>query len=200
VKLRWFRVEPGEVQAVIATHPRVAQVAVVPRQDPVGGVRLVAYIVPAPGDGAGEGGLAETVRELAASRLPDYMVPSAVVVLEALPLTVNGKLDRKALPAPDYAAAAGSGRRPANAREELLCAAFAHVLGIESVGVDDNFFDLGGHSLMALRLASRIRSTLSVELDIRELFEAPTVAELATRLAVTAPARPALRRGLTARK
>ncbi|MEU9609338.1 amino acid adenylation domain-containing protein, partial [Streptomyces sp. NPDC048057] len=175
VKIRGFRIELGEVEAVLGSHPSVAQVAVVVREDARGERQLVAYAV--------TGADVAEVRAHAGERLPDHMVP-LVVRLPELPLTPHGKVDRKALPEPDFAAALPrSGRGPRTEVERLLCHAFAEVLGVDSVGVDDNFFHLGGHSLSATRLIGRIRASLGADVSVRSVFEAPTVAALAARCA-----------------
>ncbi|WP_447040836.1 amino acid adenylation domain-containing protein [Streptomyces sp. DSM 118878] len=176
VKIRGQRVELGEVQAVVAAAPGVGQCVVVAREEGVGDWRLVAYVVAVAG-GVVDGGV---VREWVAGKLPEGMVPSAVVVLDGLPVTVNGKLDRGALPAPEYRV--GAGRLPRGPREEILCGLFAEVLGVPRVGVDDSFFDLGGHSLLVTRLVSRVRTVFDAELPIQRVFRTPTVAGLAEAL------------------
>ncbi|MFD8789066.1 amino acid adenylation domain-containing protein, partial [Kitasatospora sp. NPDC059599] len=187
VKIRGFRIELGEVEAAVADCPGLARAVVVAREDVPGDKRLVAYVVPAPGTGGA--GLPALVRTTVGARLPDYMVPSAVVALDALPLTSNGKLDRRALPVPDYGVAS-AGRGARTEQEELLCGVFSEVLGVPAVGPEDDFFVSGGHSLLAVRLISRIRSVLGIELSLRTLFEAPTPAALARHLDPGALVRP----------
>ncbi|WP_309505524.1 non-ribosomal peptide synthetase [Streptomyces phytophilus] len=169
VKVRGFRIEPGEVEAVLAAHPDVTQTAVVVREDRPGDKRLIAYVT---GDVD-----ADAVRDFATTRLPEHMVPAAIVILDALPLTPNGKTDRKALPAPDLAGRV-SGRAPANPTEAALCALFAEVLGLERVGADDDFFVLGGDSITSMQLASRARRE-GLVLTPRQVFEAKTPERLA---------------------
>ncbi|EID79258.1 siderophore 2,3-dihydroxybenzoate-glycine-threonine trimeric ester bacillibactin synthetase, partial [Rhodococcus opacus RKJ300 = JCM 13270] len=175
VKIRGFRVEPAEIEAVLLTHPAVTQAVVVAR-DTATGTGLVGYVV----SDAAHTGTGVEVRRFVAGMLPEYMVPAAVVVLDRLPLTVNGKLDRRALPAPEFTG--GVFRAPRSPVEDTLASLYAEVLGVPRVGIDDSFFDLGGHSLSATQLVSRIRSVSGVEVPIRVIFESPTVAELAPRL------------------
>ncbi|MFD9906174.1 alpha/beta fold hydrolase, partial [Streptomyces sp. NPDC059063] len=181
VKIRGFRVELGEVEAALTGHPDVAQAVAVARDDGPGGRRLVGYVVPA----AAEGLDTRAVREHVARSLPAYMVPAAVLALGALPVTRNGKVDRAALPAPDFADRT-PGRGPRTAAEETLCRLFAEVLDVERVGSDGNFFDLGGDSGLAMRLAGRIREEFDAELPIRQFFGAPTPAGVARLLATKA--------------
>ncbi|WP_438297294.1 amino acid adenylation domain-containing protein [Streptomyces sp. HUAS TT7] len=177
VKIRGFRIELGEVQAVLGSHPAVAQAVVVCAEHD-GDRRLVGYVVPADGR---TGPASAELRAFVAERLPEYMVPSAVVPLAEVPLNPNGKLDRRSLPAPDYARGA-DGRAPRTGREQVLCELFAEVLGVEKVGIDDDFFDLGGHSLLVTRLVNRVRAVLGVEVPARVVFDSSTVARLAESL------------------
>ncbi|MFF3935180.1 amino acid adenylation domain-containing protein [Streptomyces phaeofaciens] len=174
VKIRGVRVEPGEIEAVLVRHRSVGHAVVVPRDQ-----RLVAYVVPAAGDVTDPGVLGRH----AAAALPGHMVPAAFVTLDALPLTSNGKLDRRALPAPELTAGSGLGGGGRAPREEILCGLFAAVLGVDRVGVDDDFFALGGHSLLAMRLVAGVREALGADVSLRTVFDAPTVARLAVRLA-----------------
>ncbi|MEH1013123.1 amino acid adenylation domain-containing protein [Micromonospora sp. CPCC 206060] len=187
VKIRGFRIELGEIEAALVRLPAVHAGAVAVRALPTGEQALVGYVVPAGASAPDQRQLHEDL----SLALPGYMVPAAFVVLDALPRTVNGKLDRAALP--DPVLAAGVSRAPTSLVEELLCQVFAQVLGRSSVDSDDNFFVLGGHSLSAVRLTNRIRAVLGLEVSIQELFESPTVAGLTAKRAA-ATARPPLTR------
>ena len=173
VKIRGYRIELGEIEAKLAALPGVKEAAVMAREDASGNKQLVAYVLQ---DDATETGV-EALRGQLQTQLPDYMVPTAFVKMEAWPLTSNGKLDRKALPAPD-AATLSSGRpyvAPRTPIEEVLAAIWIELLGVERVGCHDNFFDLGGHSLMAMRLIAAVRDTLGIVLPLKTFFESPTI-------------------------
>src|SRR6185312_13620892 len=173
VKIRGFRIELGEIEAALMLAG--ARQAVVMVREDTGDRRLVAYVT---------GGVpVEELRQSLRERLPDYMVPAAFVVLESLPLTVNGKVDRKALPAPEQPGRAEEGYvAPRTPAEEVLAGIWADVLGLDRAGADDNFFDLGGHSLLATQVTSRLRQAFGVEKPLRDLFEAPVLADLAARV------------------
>ncbi|HKV12552.1 MAG TPA: amino acid adenylation domain-containing protein, partial [Thermoanaerobaculia bacterium] len=172
VKVRGFRIELGEIESALAAHPAVREAVVIARAG-----TLVAYVVADPAPAA------SSLRSFLKERLPEHMVPTAWVFLAALPLTPNGKVDRKALPEPGDGARKEAPAGPRTPAEEVLAGIWADVLGLAAVGPDDNFFELGGHSLLAARVVSRIREAFGVELPLRRLFEAPTVAELAAGLA-----------------
>jgi acyl carrier protein len=168
VKIRGFRIELGEIEAVLAGLDGIDQAAVTVREDQPGDKRLAGYVVPAPG--------AEldpvVLREACGRVLPGYMVPTAIMVLGELPLNANGKLDRRALPALEYAAGGGA---PASPREQALCELFAQVLGLDRVGVEDSFFDLGGHSLLAAVLVARLADQLGVKVSLKTFMSNSSV-------------------------
>ncbi len=181
VKLRGYRIELGEIEATLAAHEALASVTVLVREDVPGDRRLVAYTVAAAGAQAPSAG---DLRTHLRRHLPEYMVPAAFVALDAMPLTPNGKTDRRALPAPDSRRdVASEYTAPRDAVEEAVTAIWSQLLGVETVGVHDNFFDLGGHSLLATQVTSRIRKVLGADLPVRTLFTAPTPAGLAAAVA-----------------
>ncbi|MCP4656403.1 MAG: amino acid adenylation domain-containing protein, partial [bacterium] len=200
VKIRGFRIELGEIETALGRHPAVREAAVVARAE-AGDRRLVAYVVPVEAAALA----ASELRSWLGESMPEYMVPATVVVLEALPLTAHGKVDRRALPAPESdRALTGAWVGPRSPVEEILAEIWSRVLGVDHVGVHDNFFALGGHSLLATQVASRVRRELEVELELRILFEQPTVAGLADEVTAARrraegleapPIRPAARRG-----
>ena len=173
VKIRGYRIELGEVRAVLAGLDGVAQAVVVAREDRPGDKRLVGYVTGTADPAA--------IRAALGERLPAYMVPAAVVVIDSLPLTVNGKLDIHGLPAPEYQGI-DHYRAPTSLTEEVLAGIYAQVLGLKRLGVDDSFFDLGGDSLSAMRVIAAVNKSWDAGLSVRILFEAPTVAQLAPRI------------------
>ncbi|HEX2094370.1 MAG TPA: amino acid adenylation domain-containing protein, partial [Longimicrobiaceae bacterium] len=175
VKVRGFRIELGEIEAVLARHPAVREAVAVVWEAAPGDRRIVAYVT-------GEDPSPAELRAHVGAHLPGYMVPSAMVALERFPLTPSGKVDRRALPAPERTADGTGYVGPGTPTEEILAGIWAEVLGTDRVGIHDDFFDLGGHSLLATRVVSRVRRALGVELPLRALFEAPTVAGLAGRV------------------
>ena len=184
VKIRGFRIELGEIEEVLRQQPGVHAAVVLAREDTPGDRRLIGYLAADAETEDAQAALAQAAREHARRLLPEYMVPARVVVLRSLPLTDNGKVDRRALPAPELMRALPPGQRqpPRNFVEEELARVFAEVLGVPGVGVTDNFFELGGHSLLITRVIFAIRDAFHIELPMRALFEAPTVAELARRI------------------
>lgn len=202
VKLRGFRIELGEIEAVLASHPRVEEAVVIVREDTAGDQRLVAYLVIHPGSSPLSDPISHPpsnasdsidkqnselvsnseLRNYLREKLPDYMIPAAFVTLTALPLNPNGKIDRKALPIPDFQPEASHYLAPQTEMEIAIAQIWAEVLQIEKAGVNDNFFDLGGHSLSAIRVMTRLQETFSVALSLRSLFQFPTIEALASQL------------------
>ncbi len=175
VKIRGFRVELGEVEAALALHPTVGESVVITRPDTGGGNRLLAYVVPATAAGAES----RVLRAHLAQRLPDYMVPGAITVVGKFPLTANGKLDRRALPEPDFATREAPAARARTSTEELVTEIWRDVLGVKSPGVDENFFELGGHSLLATQVIARLQDGLGTTISLSRFFAAPTIAGIA---------------------
>ena len=173
VKIRGIRVEPGEIATILERDPTITRATVLAREDRPGDRRLVAYITPTARTTPDTAAIRDRLRET----LPHYMIPAAFVVLDQLPMTANGKLDRDALPPPDYTTLSTPGEATTT-HEQLLCELFAETLGLPIVGIDDSFFDLGGHSMLAMRLIRRLRTALGTELSVRELFNNPTPHQL----------------------
>jgi acyl carrier protein len=180
VKIRGFRVEPGEIEAVLRRHPDVREAAVIAREEESGEKRLVAYVVPE----QARSPAIDDLRRFLSRKLPRYMEPSAFVSMRALPLTPNGKVDYRSLPSPGQPipAPGSTSMKARSPLEEVLVGIWAEVLGTDRVSANDDFFKLGGHSLSAIKVISRLRRDLGVELPLRSIFEGPTIAELATAI------------------
>ena len=175
VKLRGFRIELGEIEAALARHPGVAMTLVLLREESKGEKRLVAYVTAKPGAAMGVDELRAGLRRV----LPEFMIPADFVVLGAFPLNSNGKIDRRALPAPERHHAAESLQLPESATEKVLAAIFCALLGLESVGIEENFFTLGGHSLLATQLSSRVAAEFGRKLSLSQIFSSPSIRDLA---------------------
>jgi acyl carrier protein len=176
VKIRGYRIELGEIETVLTEHPAVSQAVAMVREDTPGEKRLVGYVVPADPSITD----IELLRGFLNERLPNYMRPAAYVLLERLPLTANGKIDRRALPAPQYHEQASERFvAPRDTLEESIAKVWREVLQLEQIGVHDNFFEFGGHSLTAMQVVSRLRRTFRNEIALRDMFDFPTIAELA---------------------
>ncbi len=185
VKIRGFRIELGEIEAVLSQHPAVRESVVLLGEDNSGENRLVAYIVSSSEFSTGQPSLISNLRGFLKEKLPQYMIPSAFVLLEALPLTSNGKIDRRSLKAPDVERSElNAAFAPRTPEEQLLAEIWSQVLGVKQIGIGDNFFELGGHSLLATQLIAKVRETFQVELPLRSLFQSPTVESLAEAIAI----------------
>jgi len=180
VKVRGFRIEPGEIEVTLRQHPAVSESVVLAREDQPGDKRLVAYVVAKPDAMLNASELCQFLSE----KLPAYMVPGAFVILDRWPLTPKGKIDPRALPAPELAQTGRAEPRvaPRTAAEETLAEIWRDVLGVKHVGVSDNFFELGGHSLLVTQVVSRVREAFQVDLPLRRLFERPTIAATAAAI------------------
>ncbi|AFZ23808.1 amino acid adenylation enzyme/thioester reductase family protein [Cylindrospermum stagnale PCC 7417] len=192
VKVRGFRIELGEIEGLLVQHPGVQETVVIVREDTPGDQRLIAYVVAVRGVTPAPNELRSYLKE----QLPEYMIPSVFVLLNALPLTTNGKVDRQALPAPNQSDIAQLGKTfvaPHTPVEEMLAGVWAQILGIQQVGINDNFFELGGHSLLATQVISQVRKAFGVELTLRYLFKSPTVAGLAKDIEMAIKAEPELK-------
>ncbi len=176
MKIRGFRIEPGEIETVLRRHPAIAGAAVIAREDIPGGKQLAAYLVAAPGGSAPD---PADLRAYLAETLPDYMIPATFTVLDELPLTANGKLDRRALPVPGIPASAGGYVAPRTPAEEVIAGIWADVLGLDQVGIYDNFFELGGDSLRSLGVVAQASAAFDVALTPRDVLVTRSVAALA---------------------
>ncbi len=184
VKIRGFRIELGEIEALLNQHPHLREAKVITREDIPGDKRLVAYVIPNIQEN-NQGEISQKIREYLKQKLPDYMIPSAFVVLETFPLTPNGKIDHRALPAVDFSATQSNYVAPRTPTEEIIAQIWSQLLKVETIGMNDNFFELGGNSLLATQVISRIRQTLSLELSLRLLFESPTIAQISEQISNT---------------